>query len=470
MRSIWRVILIYNFRDGRIIIKRILSIVVMLAFILMAGMPAAHAMEKQSEYKIDMALIYDYFNTINNKDYEANYKLWSRERAAELKDVSKQNAIEKMGMWSVSHVDMGSIELLGDVTNNYYADNSGVSSDSVRKRSYLVKAGMAVLQDNPYFYNGDNYIILTCGDEGPVRKLYGDSLPMPELILKYADEKDVIRYCEARFTDERGGYTLETDSGAKTIGKSIGRMPSSIRVRRVSRGVTQTVNFKTYCKVVACYEVGYNSRHENYHKSSFMAVKTYGWWRTLSPYASQGYDIKDNSDDQWYRPETYDINSSQWSRLMAHIDQVWNVVMVNSDKNIFKSIYATDGSGYSIIQNRGRLYHIQANEFANAGRSYPWIFDYFYSNSPTEPQNGPPFATSAGEIIVCSSHSGSLRAAKPTYHSNICLRCGYHYNPSGHSWYASGNYMICSVCGYSVIAARTPFDNIMGSYQHSSVN
>lgn len=35
MRSIWRVILIYNFRDGRIIIKRILSIVVMLAFILM---------------------------------------------------------------------------------------------------------------------------------------------------------------------------------------------------------------------------------------------------------------------------------------------------------------------------------------------------------------------------------------------------------------------------------------------------
>lgn len=41
MRSIWRVILIYNFRDGRIIIKRILSIVVMLAFILMAGMPAA---------------------------------------------------------------------------------------------------------------------------------------------------------------------------------------------------------------------------------------------------------------------------------------------------------------------------------------------------------------------------------------------------------------------------------------------
>lgn len=113
MRSIWRVILIYNFRDGRIIIKRILSIVVMLAFILMAGMPAAHAMEKQSEYKIDMALIYDYFNTINNKDYEANYKLWSRERAAELKDVSKQNAIEKMGMWSVSHVDMGVNRTIG---------------------------------------------------------------------------------------------------------------------------------------------------------------------------------------------------------------------------------------------------------------------------------------------------------------------------------------------------------------------
>lgn len=285
-------------------------------------------------------------------------------------------------------------------------------------------------------------------------------------MLKYEEREAAQKYFGRRFTEERGGYGPVLSDGTKIGSTHGGTMPSTIRVGRVNPKTKKVekvdkVNFKTYCKVVACAEVGYSSSgHANYHKSSILAVKNYGWWRVLNPRkASSGYDIVDNVDDQIYNPEKHNISSSSYSRLMGHVNDVWNVIMVNSEKKVFKAMYATGNSTNHTYQHRGRLYHYGAKVFAEQGRGYKWILEYYYSYSDGEgdgDNNSTYYPSSYGAIIVCSSHSGgSVIGKTAASHTRRCTSCSYHYKQN-HSWQSQGHQMYCTVCNFTVTASRQP--------------
>lgn len=436
----------------------LLTAAVLCAFVVPGGEYPALAQSAQYQTE-DEELIFNYFRTISEKDYEANFELHCEEQRAVLRSVAQQNARERMGMWSVSSVDLGSAAILADVTGSPHVEERGGENSRNTARTYLVKCGMTVYQDTPYYFEGNNYLVITVDGEGGARRIFNDTLAAPELVLKYEEREADKKYFGRRFTEERGGYGPILSDGTKIGSTHSGTMPSTIRVRRKSLGNRiDRVNFKTYCKVVACAEVGYSSSgHANYHKSSILAVKNYGWWRVLNPRnASSGFDIEDNQDDQIYNPEKHNISSSSYSRLMGHVNDVWNVIMVNSEKKVFKAMYATGNSTNHTYQHRGRLYHYGAKVFAEQGRGYKWILEYYYSYSSRNDSDNSYYPASSGAIIVCSSHSGgSVIGKTAASHTRRCASCSYHYKQN-HSWQAQGHQMYCTVCNFTVTASRQP--------------
>ncbi len=435
--------------------KRFTSLLLAAVFIVMS-FPLASAEENGSFFKADAALISEYFKAIGEQDYSSGFKLLSAGQRELMKSVEAQNSTEKEGIWSVSSVN--SVELMCDATDSEELDKSLLDSGIVDRRSYLVKLNISVYNDNMFFYDGNNYLIITVGTEDGQRRIFHDTLALPDLILKHEDEDAAFKYFDVRFSEERGGYRPVRGDGSKIGVSHSGTMPSSIRVKRVEYGggAISTVNFLTYCKYVACAEVGYSeSGHVNYHKSACMAVKNFGWFRTLSPRSSSGgFHVHDNTDDQIYNPDRYNLSDSSLSRLLSNLSSIWNVIMVNSEKKIFQSFYATGSSTTYERRNRGKLYHYGAKLFANQGRSYSWILDYYYSNTKIDDYNNYFYLTSTGPITVCASHSGgTILETSRSGHKKKCSLCNYLYTEN-HTWRTQGQYMVCTVCGYSVMVTR----------------
>ncbi len=435
--------------------KRLISLLLAAVFIA-AAIPLAAAERSRSFLESDAALIYGYFKAIGEQDYPTGFMLLSAGQRELMKSVEEQNLAEKEGIWSVSSVN--AVELMCDVTGSGETDKSLIDADIVDQRSYLVKLNISVYNDNMFFYEGNNYLIMTVGTEDGQRRIFHDTLALPDLILNHEDEDTAFEYFDVRFSEERGGYRPVRGDGSKIGAVHSGTMPSSIKVKRVTygNGAISTVNFLTYCKYVACAEVGYSeSGHANYHKSACMAVKNFGWFRTLSPRnASAGFHIFDNTDDQIYNPDNYNLSDSSLSRLLSNLSSIWNVIMVNSEKKIFQAFYGTGSAATYQRPNRGRLYHYGAKLFANEGKSYKWILDYYYSNTTIDDYENYFYLTSTGPITVCSSHSGgTILETSRSGHKKKCSSCNYLYTES-HTWKTQGQYMVCTVCGYSVLVMR----------------
>src|ERR1035437_2084264 len=83
--------------------------------------------------------------------------------------------------------------------------------------------------------------------------------------------------------------------------------PPTIRVLRVSTGVVDTVDFMTYVKVVMPAEWP-STWSQEVLRAGAVAIKQYAWYYTMTwrgGTATGGcYDVKDNSNDQIYSPET----------------------------------------------------------------------------------------------------------------------------------------------------------------------
>ena len=82
--------------------------------------------------------------------------------------------------------------------------------------------------------------------------------------------------------------------------------PSTIRVLRYT-GVVQTVDFESYVKVVMAAEWPLDWPIESL-RAGAVAIKQYAWYYTMNYRGGTGtggcYDVRDNSIDQVYMPET----------------------------------------------------------------------------------------------------------------------------------------------------------------------
>ena len=182
--------------------KRFTSLLLAAVFIVMS-FPLASAEENGSFFKADAALISEYFKAIGEQDYSSGFKLLSAGQSELMKSVEAQNSAEKEGIWSVSSVN--SAEIMCDATDSEDLDKSLLDSGIAGRRSYLVKINISVYNDNMFFYDGNNYLIITVGTEDGQRRIFHDTLALPDLILKHEDEDAAFKYFEVRFPEERGG-------------------------------------------------------------------------------------------------------------------------------------------------------------------------------------------------------------------------------------------------------------------------
>lgn len=110
----------------------LLTAAVLCAFVVPGGEYPALAQSAQYQTE-DEELIFNYFRTISEKDYEANFELHCEEQRAVLRSVAQQNARERMGMWSVSSVDLGSAAILADVTGSPHVEERGSENSGIRR-------------------------------------------------------------------------------------------------------------------------------------------------------------------------------------------------------------------------------------------------------------------------------------------------------------------------------------------------
>src|SRR5664280_1594703 len=81
--------------------------------------------------------------------------------------------------------------------------------------------------------------------------------------------------------------------------------PPTIRILRTGTGVVETVDFKTYVKVVMPAEWA-STWSQEVLRAGAVAIKQYAWYYTMHYRGGTGtggcYDVRDDSNDQIYSP------------------------------------------------------------------------------------------------------------------------------------------------------------------------
>lgn len=217
--------------------------------------------------------------------------------------------------------------------------------------------------------------------------------------------------------------------------------PSTIKV--LYNGSTTSVNFKQYCYVVTTNEVGTDSYNQTARKAVALAIKNYGWNRTLvQKYSGYGYDVKSTTADQVYNP-----SKTVTTNVRNAVDSIWGYVMLSCDYKLFCGFHVASSSVNSYAKkNGGILSQTEAATLAQNGYSWQGILHYYYDNGTYNSE------MKSGTIrIPALSHSatGSYSKGNDTYHWIVCTTCGCTHTRVKHTWNynSSKSLYVCSVCG-----------------------
>ena len=178
--------------------------------------------------------------------------------------------------------------------------------------------------------------------------------------------------------------------GPANVTQDIGTMathttpPTTIRVRRVSLGRTDVVDFKTYVKHVLPSE-WIPSWHSESLKAGALPVKLYGWyWTIYAKYPGSGYDVKDTTSDQVYNPNV------SYASTNAAVDATWGYKLTRNN-NIFQAQYCAGSYNSSrttgqCSQNHGWTvgnYMTQwgSKWYADNGRTWQYMMTFYYDNA-----------------------------------------------------------------------------------------
>lgn len=144
--------------------------------------------------------------------------------------------------------------------------------------------------------------------------------------------------------------------------------PESIRVLRTATGKVEEVGFKRYVAVVMASGEWPSSLPRALLEAGALATKQYGWYYALEgnhrddykTAAGQCYDVRDDSSDQVYRPETAEPSEKQ----KAARDALWGLSLRKNGK-FFLTGYRR-GSATKCAQDRDewKLYAGSAEDCA----------------------------------------------------------------------------------------------------------
>ena len=432
--------------------KKVISITLILLFLAIGLIPLAHAMENRIDVTNDKELIYAYLKAVNDKDYAAYLDMLGGEFKSVMEPVLSLLIHDKMGVGAIKSINLKTFEVMADLSDSEYSETEEIQPQYMngtrhRLKNYLIKCEMEVYQDNAYYFNGVNYLSITCGTIDGAKKILDNRLPLPDVVAEYEKDRTLVKdYFNIRFTEDRGGFYISDrfSEEFKETASYNGNMPSTIDVYRSKTGrIDRNVNFKQYCRVVMVCEEGYEGRQTDYKKAFAIAIKTFGWFMILKPRADLGCHVRDDNHDQIYSPETR--SPSDYPTCDNAMLTTWNTIMVNSDRQIFKSFYlqGSESTLQDETQYKGTMYEYEVwKSLVPNGMNYINVLKYYYSNCR---------GTSVGQIRVCSNHTGSYTNITATTHKvNSCTTCKVNIVES-HSFRLQGNKQVCTKCGHSVI-------------------
>src|SRR5450759_3180465 len=127
--------------------------------------------------------------------------------------------------------------------------------------------------------------------------------------------------------------------------------PPTIRVLRVSTGVVETVDFKTYVKVVMPAEWP-STWSQEVLRAGAVAIKQYAWYYTMHYRGGTGtggcYDVRDDNWDQIYSP-----TRTQYASQIQAVESTWSESITKSGAFVFTGYRpgsdvacGTDADGY----------------------------------------------------------------------------------------------------------------------------
>ena len=241
--------------------------------------------------------------------------------------------------------------------------------------SYLVGETLKVDHENEFFYDGDNYRIITVVKENNEWYIGAETGVTDEVLEKYN---------APRRTDAEKDYYLRTGYGnysednIKHIGYgfvSPGNEPASISVMLSDKKTIVTTTFSEFIKNVTQNEVGNMGFKSDAICAQAMSAKMAGWWAHVAKYrSSYGCDIK-------YGDVTYIKGTSPNNSVRSAYSTISSYKMTASNGKLFYAAYVA-GSQNANGQHGGVLKQNGAQYLAKT-YNYSWkkILHYYYDDS-----------------------------------------------------------------------------------------
>lgn len=411
-------------------------------------------MAKTSKKTSYSPVIKQYINAVNNQQQITVSDLVPENMLKEysLFLTNKGNQATHQGIFNIRTIDLVSAtgyknsSLFGDALEEDYAKYSDVEY-------WVVEWVLAVHENSEYFKNGLSRVLFVTGKENGAEKIL-----------------DLILLPVQRYSFTAGNTLMSCDTPKKS--DTPWTNPSSIKVLIVKEGKVRTVPFQQYCKVVATCEVGMSSWNTNALKACSLAIKNYGWRRTLSKkYPNLACDVKDGTTDQVYNPDKTLIPV-----CTDAVTAIWDYVMLDSNYGLFTGFHVKNSNVNSYARYHGGiLSQVGSKTLADSGKTWQQIVHYYYDsgeyisdmgNGPIKIVNLKHTPVESGLYNANTTHhwrrcsicncihkknthtQPNTYKYDPIYHWKECSVCGHVLAKTSHSFVHYQNYSRCSVCGF----------------------
>ena len=364
---------------------------------------------------VDNQLIENYYDFVDEENWEELYTILGNEYATAMESYITNSYYQenKLGVYALDKII--EIENLGQIDTALY---SPIINECEGKdiSIYLVKSDIETTESNEFYFEGINYNLVFVGSIDSERKIVAFRMPFANTIEEYENKDAAMEYSVMRF--DMDGAPM-----AKASSCTYNQLPTTIKVARWKHGDgnIEAVNLQKYVKVVACAELGYVDRDEDYHYAGILAIRNYGWYHIITADSNANYHVTDTNSVgsgytkayQQYIPDTY-WNNATWNTMYSRVEAIWN-------KNFFSTDYSHIESWYSSAsgvgeENSGRMNLGEANSLANKGKDYQYISNCFYGNSYQ--------STGDLKFVTVGNHVYYKAISGDDTITTIC-RCGY---------------------------------------------
>jgi hypothetical protein len=393
------------------LIKMVLPMLLGCSLCLSSGFVNANAQSTQSTFNSESAqsTVQQYFNSINNKDWNTYVSLQLNQYQNDLKDYfSNDNNASGDGLLGVESVKIKEIKSLPDAALKNIVNISDYENSYGNIYSFLVGATYKVKHESKYYLNGTTFSLIIVGQEDGISKILLDMDAPLEILepngygFNDSDEKAALKVIDARYKgiyDNLNGVQLGTnikngiqyqaimsDAVSDTTPPGYPSEPSTISIYHLRSSSDPYYHTIT----TSSFDVNYvedvlgnewlNSWNTNALQAGAEAIKEYGWYSILHPKApakTYGADVVDSTADQ-----VYILNShTSYSNCTAAVIDQQNWSIANSSEAIFNAQYLAGTSGQIGTANSGVVSQNGTEVLATEGNLPDQILNYYYGES-----------------------------------------------------------------------------------------